>query len=319
MRGRLALPLVLSLAFHGLLLAWSAGREPPPRQAVVEIEYVVKPSAGAEAGDEGEAGASPGEAPGVPGGSTRPSRRSSAPSPAVPKGTPKRSEAQTPRESPAPEPNRPEEEVVQAPEELRPVSSEAEEPLSPEAVVAKPADAVAEKEPRLPPDVAAGKEPPDPVEAVAERASSRPFGDAGATDEDAAERGGASGPLTGSGGPGAGEGSGAGRGEAGRGSGSGSSFGAGSGGGDPHAVLVAHLRAHAKRCYPPLARRRSIQGTVGLSFCIDSHGMPQALRVEESSGSSLLDKAARECVIEGAAPLPGPEGCVRLDLPFRLE
>lgn len=130
------------------------------------------------------------------------------------------------------------------------------------------------------------------------------------------------GPLAAGGGEGegsAGEGPGGGGEGAGEGSGAGSGSGRGSGPGeDPHAALLAHLRAHAKRCYPAPARRRGIQGVVGLSFCIDESGMPERMRIERSSGSALLDEAARSCVIEGAAPLPGPVGCVVLDLPFRL-
>jgi protein TonB len=126
-------------------------------------------------------------------------------------------------------------------------------------------------------------------------------------------------------GAGDGEGDGEGEGITGQGlagggrAGGGAGAGAGSGPGeDPHAALLAHLRAHAHRCYPPPARRRGIQGVVGLSFCIDEHGRPERMRIERSSGSALLDEAARSCVIEGAAPLPGPVGCVVLDLPFRL-
>ncbi|HWV37175.1 MAG TPA: TonB family protein [Vulgatibacter sp.] len=105
----------------------------------------------------------------------------------------------------------------------------------------------------------------------------------------------------------------------GRGGGTGSGRGGrGSGGVADWAELEAHLRSHAARCYPPAARRRGVQGGAEVHFCVGADGTPGAIRLESSSGSSLLDRAAIDCVLRGAAPLPGPRGCVTLPVWFRL-
>jgi len=103
----------------------------------------------------------------------------------------------------------------------------------------------------------------------------------------------------------------------GAGSGASTAGGPASGAAD-WAMLEAHLRTHAPRCYPPAARRRAIQGGAELHFCVGEDGMPGSIRLEKSSGSSLLDRAAIDCVLRGAAPLPGPRGCVTVPVWFRL-
>jgi TonB family protein len=44
--------------------------------------------------------------------------------------------------------------------------------------------------------------------------------------------------------------------------------------------------------YPPLARRRGIEGTVRLVLAISEDGELQGIQLQESSGSLLLDNAA---------------------------
>jgi TonB family protein len=51
---------------------------------------------------------------------------------------------------------------------------------------------------------------------------------------------------------------------------------------------------HQRMRYPPAARRRGIEGTVKLILGIGSDGELWGLRLQESSGSSLLDNAAME-------------------------
>lgn len=98
--------------------------------------------------------------------------------------------------------------------------------------------------------------------------------------------------------------------------------GAGSGSGGPGSAaytrLLAHLRAHAARCYPRSAERRSLEGSVKLSFCIDAGGIPNRIELEASSGSALLDSAAIDCVVKGGAPLPAPAGCLSVPIRFSL-
>lgn len=50
--------------------------------------------------------------------------------------------------------------------------------------------------------------------------------------------------------------------------------------------------------YPALAKRRGEQGTVLLRVLIGSDGAPQRIEIERSSGSVLLDRAAREAVLK---------------------
>jgi protein TonB len=48
--------------------------------------------------------------------------------------------------------------------------------------------------------------------------------------------------------------------------------------------------------YPPLARRRGIEGEVLLKVKVSAEGEPVAVRVVQSSGTALLDRAARNTV-----------------------
>lgn len=78
-------------------------------------------------------------------------------------------------------------------------------------------------------------------------------------------------------------------------------------------LIVDRIRAH--RQYPPLARRRGIEGTVGLRIAIRGDGSVD-VRVVRSADPSL-DEAARQAVL-AAAPLPSVAGPLDLDLAFRL-
>jgi protein TonB len=85
--------------------------------------------------------------------------------------------------------------------------------------------------------------------------------------------------------------------------------------------LIRHLEAH--RRYPAQARRRGIEGTVGLAFCVAAEGDLLSAEVRQPSGSRLLDRAALR-TLERAFPLPphlarrlaGEE--LTLNLAFRL-
>jgi protein TonB len=55
--------------------------------------------------------------------------------------------------------------------------------------------------------------------------------------------------------------------------------------------------------YPPLARRRGIQGRTTVRFIVDSTGTPSDVRIVESSGNAILDEAASDAVAR-ATPLP---------------
>ncbi|MGA9524343.1 MAG: TonB family protein, partial [Myxococcaceae bacterium] len=88
---------------------------------------------------------------------------------------------------------------------------------------------------------------------------------------------------------------------------------------DPNLLARIHARLaeSARRCYPPAARRYRLTGEVQMSFCLDGHGGVSRIAASRSSGSALLDRAAVDCVVPGAAPLPGPSTCVSVAVQFR--
>lgn len=74
------------------------------------------------------------------------------------------------------------------------------------------------------------------------------------------------------------------------------------------AALHRRLAESARRCYPSAARRFRLTGEVGLSFCL-ANGAVRSVELSGSTGSTLLDRAARECIVQGALPLPVSQGC----------
>ena len=79
-------------------------------------------------------------------------------------------------------------------------------------------------------------------------------------------------------------------------------------------ALQQRLAESARRCYPEPARRFALQGAVEVAFCLRS-GKLASLALQGSTGSDLLDHAARECVVQGALPLTA-EGCYALPVRF---
>ncbi|MDR2434388.1 MAG: TonB family protein [Treponema sp.] len=59
-------------------------------------------------------------------------------------------------------------------------------------------------------------------------------------------------------------------------------------------ALLAYIKDFVDKnlVYPPMARRRNIEGVVGVHFEIESNGGLVAVMVDHSSGSSILDNAA---------------------------
>jgi hypothetical protein len=95
----------------------------------------------------------------------------------------------------------------------------------------------------------------------------------------------------------------------------------GTGGSGPPSLLgelSARLARSAARC-APAGLVRSSRGSapeVPLHFCLDATGRPSAVDLEGTTGSELLDRAARECVVPGAAPLPPLPGCYTVAVRF---
>jgi TonB family protein len=80
--------------------------------------------------------------------------------------------------------------------------------------------------------------------------------------------------------------------------------------------LHRRLAEAAEHCYPAAARRFRLRGEVVLHFCLDAAGAATALSLEGSTGSPLLNRSALECVVPGAQPLSGFEGCFLVPVRF---
>jgi protein TonB len=86
---------------------------------------------------------------------------------------------------------------------------------------------------------------------------------------------------------------------------------------------MARLRAHLARhkAYPRRAQARRIEGTVTVGFTVHPDGHITDTRIAEGSGSTILDRAARELLRE-ADPAPTfpddlPAEAISLTVPVR--
>jgi TonB family protein len=89
----------------------------------------------------------------------------------------------------------------------------------------------------------------------------------------------------------------------------------GKGGGIPDELLK---KVERNKFYPREALRNMIEGDVILSFDVSENGYVKELRVEGSSGSIYLDRAAIEC-IKKSQPLPPVSHRVTLILRYRIK
>jgi TonB family protein len=87
------------------------------------------------------------------------------------------------------------------------------------------------------------------------------------------------------------------------------------GGGIPDELLK---KIERNKFYPQEALRNMIEGDVILSFDVSENGYVKELRVEGSSGSIYLDRAAIEC-IKKSQPLPPVFHRVELILRYRIK
>ncbi|HUJ16744.1 MAG TPA: energy transducer TonB [Nitrospirota bacterium] len=76
-----------------------------------------------------------------------------------------------------------------------------------------------------------------------------------------------------------------------------------------------------KPLYPPVARRMKVEGTVVVQVLVNSNGKPENVRLEKSSGSSMLDQAALTAV-QNWSFVPAREGnkiiSAWVDIPLRF-
>ena len=71
------------------------------------------------------------------------------------------------------------------------------------------------------------------------------------------------------------------------------------------------------KIYPILARKRGIEGTVYISFRVNSEGKPNDIKILNSSGSHILDNATLD-IVKKAAPFPHIDSSVEVPVVFRL-
>ena len=72
------------------------------------------------------------------------------------------------------------------------------------------------------------------------------------------------------------------------------------------------------RIYPPLARKKGIQGKVILEFSIRPDGEIDEIRIVKGSGFEILDSMSIE-TIKRSAPLPYVSGRIEIPMIYRLE
>jgi len=89
------------------------------------------------------------------------------------------------------------------------------------------------------------------------------------------------------------------------------------------AIAALYRRLESHRRYPLQARRRGIEGTVGLRFRVTPDGRLATAEIARTSGSRLLDRAALR-TLERCFPLDATTGRrlagepITVDLTFRL-
>ena len=84
------------------------------------------------------------------------------------------------------------------------------------------------------------------------------------------------------------------------------------------AALAQRLAWSAARCAPAEVVRtaRHAVPLVPLHFCLDEAGRPSDVGLLGTTGSDVLDRAARDCVVPGALPLPPAPGCYTVEVRF---
>jgi protein TonB len=83
-------------------------------------------------------------------------------------------------------------------------------------------------------------------------------------------------------------------------------------------VDAIRARVQAALVYPPLARRRRVEGTSLVAFEVGADGLARGVAIAASSGSEQLDRAAARAVHD-AGKLPYVYGRLEIPVRFRLE
>ncbi|RJQ49450.1 MAG: energy transducer TonB [Nitrospiraceae bacterium] len=86
----------------------------------------------------------------------------------------------------------------------------------------------------------------------------------------------------------------------------------------PDILMLIGGAIEKAKTYPPIARKRGMEGTVFVSFKIGSDGIPHDLIVLKSSGFEVLDTATLDA-IKRAAPYPNIQSRVEVPVAYRLK
>jgi protein TonB len=102
--------------------------------------------------------------------------------------------------------------------------------------------------------------------------------------------------------------------------GTGSEAGSGSGGGDALAAYIAGLQRaiDTHKSYPPMARRRGIEGVVTVRLAIDALGGLEATALV-GRPPEILARSTREAVARAGPFPPPPGGRLQVEFPVRYE
>ncbi len=88
---------------------------------------------------------------------------------------------------------------------------------------------------------------------------------------------------------------------------------------DADAVNAIRAAIERAKSYPPLARKRGLEGTVTAAFTINAKGYPDYIRIVKSSGYEILDSAAKKTLLR-ASPFPQQvRGKIEVPITFRIE
>ncbi len=85
----------------------------------------------------------------------------------------------------------------------------------------------------------------------------------------------------------------------------------------PGIFEVIRTSIERAKTYPILARKKGIEGTVYISFRVNSEGRPQDIKILNSSGSKILDNATLD-ILKKAAPFPYTDSPIEVPVVFRL-
>lgn len=95
-------------------------------------------------------------------------------------------------------------------------------------------------------------------------------------------------------------------------------FSIGAGGLSPGLIETIRRSIERAKTYPILARKRSIEGTVYISFRVSRQGEARDIKILKSSGYRILDKTTLD-ILRKAAPFPHLDSPIEVPVVFKLK